>query len=106
MFGLVRARHLKAAQHREIALRIECARLEEKAISLKSALERSYQREEEQRGEASRLAAIIAAHPIDSAEPAGKAPKAEPSQPEPVRVLSAREVVERATQHRNLHKVK
>lgn len=105
MFGLVRESRLRVSEHRVIALRIECASLEEKVLSLRSALDRSYQREEEQRAEAARLQAILIAHPIEPAEPAAKAPKAEESQPEPVRVLSALEVVQRATTHRNLHKV-
>jgi hypothetical protein len=105
MFGLVRRSRLIEAEKRVVAVRLQTIRCEEAAQGLVRELAHERTLREAAEAERDRLQAILIAHPVEAAEPAAKAPKAESGQPEPVRVLSAREVVDRAMAHRNLHKV-
>ena len=103
MFGLVRAHRLEEARKREIALRLENVRLEERVLNLQAALARSTEREDELRAELKRLGTIIAENPIAASEPEKPKPAEEATEHPMPRMLTGLEVVSRATQHRNTH---
>lgn len=103
MFGLVRRSRLLEAERRIVSLRVDLVRNETTKQDLLRAIDIEKRLREAAEAERDRLQAILTAHPVETS-PAVEAPKqAEPGPPEPIRVLSGIEVVQRAMNHRNAH---
>ena len=102
MFGLVRRSRLIDAEKRVVSLRVDLVRRGNRVDALERELAVQTRLREAAEAERDRLQMILVSHPVEASNDPPAAPKAEPAAPEPIRMLSGLEVVQRATAHRNL----